>query len=204
MKTIFIGHWIVAFTFILLVSLAEASELKSDELNYIIKVPDHWAVDFQNSAGFSIVSADHKKSVTLLVHNVGSAVEDSNFSAEFERGLRRAGSHQVSSKSFTVDGVPAYETVQSVGKAPYASSYIVHSMTANRKLYQLQAMHSGGDVTRDVDIQEALTSFHFLRPLIPSPPSGSKSGSPGLKLAMLGVIIVVLIFGILRRRARIG
>jgi hypothetical protein len=189
---------IVSLTFILAASLASANELKSDEHNYAIAVPNGWAVSFQNTAGFSINSPDNKKTITLLIRKVNDAALQSGAIAQFEQGLTHAGSQIVSSTNLTVDGVSAHETVYTIGKAPFASSSATLLTVADGKLYELGGMHSGGDVTRDSDIQEALASFHLLQP--PKPSASSKFGSLGLKLAIPGVIIVGVLFWLIRKR----
>jgi len=159
----FIRHLIFSLAFILLMSLASAKELKSDELNYAISVPDGWTVTFQNAVGFSIASPDGKQTMTLLIRNAGSATLDSTSIAEIEQGLLKAGSKKVSSKNFTIGGLPAYELVCSVGKTPFASTYVTHLTVANSKLYNLSAMHLGGNVLQDTELCKGLASFHFLQ-----------------------------------------
>ena len=199
MKIKLVRNLCFSLAFILSAFSVFALELKSDDLNYAITIPDGWTLTFQNSAGFSVASQDTKKTITLLIRKVSSAVIDSNSIGEFERDMLKAGSQKVSSTNFTVDGVPAYETIHSIGKAPFASSFIVHSMIANHKLYHLQAMHGGGDVTQDSDMLEAFASFHFLQP--PKPPGSFGFGSLGVKIAILGIIIVAVFLVIRSRRA---
>jgi predicted Zn-dependent protease len=193
MEISFIKRSIFSLAFILLVSLASAKELKSDELNYTITVSDGWTIDFQNSAGFSIQIPPGKKSVILLIRNAGFAKQDSNSIAVFEKDLLKAGSEQISSTNFTIDGVPAYETVQRVGKAPFASLFIYHIVVANHKLYFLAASYMNGDPTQDSEIQECLASFHFLRP-----PKPSRLGSLGVKLSVVGIFIAGMAFVVIR------
>jgi hypothetical protein len=147
MKTNPIKYAIISLTFILLASLAKASDLKSDELNYVTTVPDGWTVTFQNEAGFSIASPDKKKTVTLLVRKADFKTLDSDSIAAIEQGFVQAGSQKVSSKNFTIDGVPAYEIILSIGKAPFATTFVNHLIIADGKLYSLQGMHMGGDVS---------------------------------------------------------
>jgi hypothetical protein len=195
MKMNFIKRLIFGLAFILLAAVASAKELKSDELNYVITVPDGWTVDFQNSVGFSIQIPPGKKVVTLLIRNIGSATQDSNSIAVFEKGLLKAGSEQVSSTNFTIDGVPAYETVQRIGKAPFASLFIYHLIIADHKLYFLAASYTNGDPTQDSEIQECLASFHFLRqPKLPM------VGSLGVKLTVVGIIVAGIVFWVIRSR----
>lgn len=188
---------IIGLTFIFLVSLVSASELKSDEHNYVISVPDGWTVTFQNAAGFSIASPDSKKTMTLLIRKVSYTTLDSDSIAAIEQMLVQAGSQKVSSRNFTIDGVPAYEIVLSIGKAPFASSFVNHLIIADGKLYSLQGMHMGGDFTQDSDISGGLASFHFLQP--PKPSASSRFGSLGLKLAIPVAIIVGLLWVVLKR-----
>ena len=200
MKTNPIRYAIISLTFILLASLAKASDLKSDELNYVTIVPDGWTVTFQNEAGFSIASPDRKKTMTLLIRKVSYTTLDSDSIAAIEQDFLQAGSQKVSSRNFTIDGVPAYEIILSIGKAPFASSFVNHLIIADGKLYSLQGMHMGGDVTKDSDMQAGLASFHFLQP--PKPLASSRFGSLRLKLAIPGVIVIVgLLFWVVRRRA---
>jgi len=182
---------------ILFASLASAEVLKSDEYNYAITVPEGWTVDFQNSAGFTIYSPDKKKTVALLIRKGVTKLDPASMS-QFEQGMSQAGAQTVSSTNLTLDGVPAYETVQFIGKAPFASSLVILMTVADDKYYHLQGMHSGGDVTHDSDIQEAFASFHFLQP--PKPSVSSRFGS-GLILAVAGVTIVGLLFWVVRKRA---
>jgi predicted Zn-dependent protease len=195
MKMNFMKRLIFGLTFILLASVASAKELKSDELNYSITIPDGWTVTFQNSAGFSIASQDAKKTVTLIIRSVNIATLDSNSIAVFEQDMLKAGSPKVSSKNFTIDGVPAYETIHSIGKTPFESSLVIHQIIANHKLYNLQAMHGGGDVTQDSDIQGGLASFHFLQP-----PKPSRFNFLGVKLIVVGIIIAGITFWVIRSR----
>ena len=159
-----IRYSILSFTFLLLVSFASGKELKSDELNYSIAVPDGWTVTFQNAAGCSIASADGKQTMTLLIRNSDSATLDSTTTAEIEQSLIKAGAKKVSSKNFTIGGVPAYELVYSIGKSPFASTTVTHLMIANSKLYNLSGMHIGGNVLQDAELCKGLASFHFLQP----------------------------------------
>jgi len=194
-KMNFIRRSIFSLAFILLVSLASAKELKSDELNYVITVPDGWTVDFQNSAGFSIQIPPGKKTVTLLIRNVSFATLDSNSLAVFQKDMLKAGSEKVSSTNFIINGVPAYETVQRIGKAPFASLFIYRSIIANNKLYFLGASYMNGDPTQDSEIQECLASFHFLQP-----PKPSRFSFLGVKLTVLGIIMAGIAFLVIRSR----
>jgi hypothetical protein len=198
MKTSSIRYWIVSLTFIFLASLAKASDLKSDELNYVATVPDGWAVTFQNEAGFSIASPDKKKTMTLLIRKANYTTLDSDSIAGIEQDFFQAGSQKVSSRTFTIDGVRAYEIILSIGKAPFASSFVNHLIIADGKLYSLQGMHMGGDVSQDSDIQGGLASFHFLQP--PKPPTSSRFGSLMLKLAIPSIVIIGLLFWIVQSR----
>jgi len=195
MKMKFIKHSIFSLTFILLAAVASAKELKSDELNYVITVPDGWTVDFQNSAGFLIQIPPGKKVVTLLIRNAGFATQDSNSIAVFEKDLLKAGSEQVSSTNFTINGVPVYETVQRIGKATFASLFIYRLIIADNKLYFLSASYMNGDPTQDSEIQQCLASFHFLHP-----PKPSRFNFLKVKLTVVGIIIAGIIFWMIRSR----
>lgn len=199
MKANPIKSTIISLTFTLLASLASAEVLKSDEHNYAITVPDSWSVTFQNSAGLSLASPDRKKTITLVLRKVSYTTLDSNSIAKVERGFIQAGAQKASSRSLTIDGIPAYEIALSMGKAPYGSTFLARQIVADGKLYSLQGMHLGGDVMQDADIQAGLDSFHFLQP--PKPSTSSKSISLGLMLAIGGVIVVGLLFWEVRRRA---
>jgi len=162
-KANFMKHALFGLAFTFLVSLASAKELKSDQLNYVFTMPDGWTVTFENAAGFSVASPDGMKTMTLVVRNSDYATLDTNSIAAIEKGLLKAGAKKISSRNFEVDGVPAYEIILSVGKTPFASSFVTHLTIANNKLYNLQAVHVGGNVTRDSEIIGALASFHFLQ-----------------------------------------
>ncbi|MGO9586819.1 MAG: hypothetical protein ACLP2Y_11545 [Limisphaerales bacterium] len=195
MKTTFIKRSVFSLVFILSASSIFALELKSDDLNYVITVPDGWTVDFQNSAGFSIQIPPGKKTVTLLIRNAGFGALDSNSQAEFQKDMFKAGSEKVSSTNFTIDGVPAFETVQRIGKAPFASLFIYRSIIANHKLYFLAASCMNGDPTQDSEIQKCLASFHFLQP-----PKPSRFGFLGVKLAVIGIVLAGTVFWVIRSR----
>jgi hypothetical protein len=193
-----IKYTVICLTSILFASLASAEVLKSDEHNYGITVPEGWTVDFQNSAGFTIHSPDKKKNVVLLIRKGATKLDPASMS-QFEQGMSQAGAQTVLSTNLTLDGIPAHETVQTIGTAAFATSVVILMSVADGKYYHLQGMHFGGDVTRDSDIQEAFASFHFLQP--PKPSVSSRFGSPGMMLAVAGVIIVGLLFWVVWKRA---
>jgi len=195
MKMNFIRYSVFSLAFILLASLASAKELKSNELNYTITVPDGWTVTFQNSAGFSVQIPPGKKTVTLLIRNAGFGTLDSNSVAVFEKDLLKGGAQNVSSKNITIDGVPAFETVYCVGKTPYATSFDDYQIIINNKLYFLAGSASYGDGTQDSEIKEMLASFHFLQP-----PKPSRFGSLGVKLAVAAIIVAGITFWVIRSR----
>lgn len=195
MKTTFVRHSIFSLTFVLLVSLASAKELRSDQHNYSITIPDDWTIVFQNSAGFSIASPDGKKTMGLLIRDAAFATLDSNSIAALEKDSLKTGSTKISSRNFTIDGVPAYDTVQQIGKPPFATTFVFRLIIANNKFYHLSAMHGGGDVTQDSDMQEALASFHFLQP-----PKPSRFGFIGVKWTIFGIIMVGIVFWMTRSR----
>ncbi|HEY1719019.1 MAG TPA: hypothetical protein VGH42_12100, partial [Verrucomicrobiae bacterium] len=172
-----------------------ALELKSNDFNYIVTIPDTWTVTFQNQAGFLIASPDGKKTMTLLIGNAKSAKLDPSSIAQYEQVMIQAGAQKVSSKMFTVDGVPAYEFIQRVGKAPYATVTVFHEIVANNKLYNLQSAIMGGDASQDSEMQEGLASFHFLQQ-----PKPSMVGSLGVKLTVVGIIMAGIVFWVIRSR----
>jgi hypothetical protein len=187
--------------FIFSASSIFAVELKSDDLNYTITVPDGWTVDFQSPDGFSIPSPDRKGSITLIVVNAKSGKFDST---QFEQELLKVGCQKVSSRNFTIDGVSAYETIQRVGKlhthreVPFASLMVEHLIIANGRFYNLSYISDiSGDATQASKMQERLASFHFLQP---PKLSAGRFGSLGLKLAIPGVIIAGIVFMVLRSR----
>jgi hypothetical protein len=138
--------------------------------------------------------------MTLLIRKASYTTLDSDSIAAIEQGFVQAGSQKVSSKNFTIDGVPAYEVILRIGKAPFATTLVNHLILADGKFYSLQGMYTGGDVTQDSDMQAGLGSFHFLQP--PKPSASSRFGSLGLKLAIPGVIVIAgLLFWVARRRA---
>jgi predicted Zn-dependent protease len=195
MKMNFIRRSIFSLAFILLASLASAKELKSDELNYVITVPDGWTVTFQNAAGFEFSSPDRKKDMSLLIRNVNFGTLDSNSVAVFEKDLLKTGAQNISSKNITIDEVPAFETVYCLGKAPYATSFDVYQTIINNKLYYLGGAASYGDGTQDSEIKGVLASFHFLQQ-----PKPSRIGSFGVKLTVVGFIMVGIAFWVIRSR----
>jgi hypothetical protein len=199
MKAGSIARLMVGFMFVYVVSPALADELRSDDLNYAITLPKAWRVDFQNEAGFLIASPDQSQTITLLVNRTGPRSLDAKTIEEIERGLLQANSEKVSSRNFTIDGVPAYETIHRVGKAPFTSSFVNHLFIADGRLYSLQGIWIGGDISHARGIQEGLARFRFLQP--PKPPSSSGAGGNGV----LWVIVIILCVGIMswvfRRRS---
>lgn len=137
--------------------------------------------------------------MTLLIANARSEKLDSRFTTGIEQGFQRAGAQKVSSKMFAIDGVPAYEIVQRIGKPPYASVMADHLIIADGKFYTFHASVIGGDASKDSEMQDGLASFHFLHP--PKPPGSFGFGSPGVKIAILGVIIVGVFVVVRSRRA---
>lgn len=176
----------------LLALLASAEELKSDRGNYSMVIPSGWTVTFQNSDGFSITSPEKSKTITLIIQNADFATLDSNSVASTKREFLETGSQEISSKNFLIDGVPAYEIVGRIGKIRFASSFIFQMMLANDKLYCLHVGHIGGDVLQDSEMQQAITSFHFLKPPKPSP-SSSFGKFTFFGLVVLGTIMVGII-----------
>jgi hypothetical protein len=195
MKMNFIRRSIFSLIFILSASSVFALELKSDELNYIVTIPGTWTVIFQNQNGFSIASPDGKKTIALLIANAKSGKLDPSSIAQFEQSMIQAGAQKVSGKIFTVDGVPAYEFIQRVGKSPYATVTVLHEIIANNKLYTLGSMIAGGDASQDSEMQEGLASFHFLQQ-----PKPSVVGSLGMKLTVVEIIIAGIVFWFIRSR----
>ena len=195
MKPNFIRCLFFSLAFILSASSIFAIELKSDDGNYIVTVPGTWTVSFQNQSGFSISSSDGSRTMTLITANIGSGKLDSSYITEFEQKLLKAGLKKISSRMFTIDGVPAYEIIQRSGKAQYASVMVDHQIIANSKLYGLHASVMGGDATRDSEMQAGLASFHFLQQ-----PKPSRVGSLGVKLTVVGIIIAGIVFFVVRSR----
>ncbi|MBE0545702.1 MAG: hypothetical protein IH623_30590 [Verrucomicrobia bacterium] len=198
MKANFIGSSLVGLAVVLSVSPVPARELRSDDLNYAITIPDGWTVVFQSGTGFSIASPDQSRTITLLVSKAGSGALDSDTLAEIQRGLLLTGSEKVSDRKFTVDGASAYETIHRFGKPPFASSFVGHLILASGKLYNLQGTHLGGDAAHAADIQAGLSSFRFLR--APKPPASSGVRRSHV-LWISGVLLVGLMFWVLRKRA---
>jgi hypothetical protein len=201
-KINFVKRLIFGLAFILLAVAASAKELKSDELNYGVTVPDTWIVKSQDQTGFYIKSQDGKRSVGLVVIPAPFARFDSSYIAKYEQVLKKVHHLQlVSSRIFTIDGVPAYENIQCFGEAPFASVQVEHQIFPDGKLYGLTSMFIGGDATQDSELQESLASFHFLH--TPTPPGSfglGGFGSIGVKLAIVGIIIAGIVFWAIQRR----
>jgi hypothetical protein len=192
-----ITRMMVGLMFVCLVSPVLADELRSDDLNYAITLPKTWRVDFQNEAGFLIASPDQSQTITLLVNRAGPRSLDAKTIEEIERGLLQANSEKVSSRNFAIDGIPAYETIHRVGKAPFTSSFVNHLFIADGRLYSLQGICIGSDISHARGIQEGLASFRFLQP--PKPPSSSGAGGFN-PMWIVGILIVGLLFWMLRKR----
>lgn len=195
----FIRRSIFSLAFILSASSIFALELKSDDLNYTFTISGTWTVTFQNQAGFLIASPDGKKTISLLIGNAKSGQLDpssiAQYEQEYEQVMNKAVAQKVSSKMFTVDGVPAYEFIQRVGKAPYATVTVFHEIVANNKLYTLGSTIAGGDSSQDSEMQDGLASFHFLQQ-----PKPSRFNFFGVKLTVAGVIVAGIVFWVIRSR----
>jgi hypothetical protein len=127
---------------------------------------------------------------------------DSSYIAEYEKVLQKTRHLQlVSSKIFTIDGVPAYENIQRLGEAPFASVKVDHQIMADGRFYELSSVVIGGDATKDSELQEGLASFHFLQP-----PKASSLSNFGMldsfrtRLIVLGIIIIGITFWVMRSR----
>ncbi len=200
MNTKLIRYSFFSLAFILSAFSSLALDLKSEDLNFTITIPDTWTVKSQDQTGFYIESQDGKRSVGLVIVPAPFARFDSSYIAKYEQVLKKVHHLElVSSKVFTIDGVPAYENIQRIGKAPNASVKVEHQMFADGRLYQLDLMALGGDATQDSDMQAGLASFHFLHQ--PKPPSIFGFGSLAVKLAILGVIVAGIFFVVRSRRA---
>jgi hypothetical protein len=134
MKTYLIKYSLLILIFVCSTSHVFALDLKSEDGNYTFTVPGTWTLTFQNQAGFSIASSNGKRTMTLLIANARSGKLDPSFIAKFEQAVQRAGAEKVSSKMFAIDGVPAYEIVQRIGKSPFATVMIDHQIIANNRV----------------------------------------------------------------------
>ena len=193
----------LSFAFVFSASSAFALDLKSDDLNYTITVPGTWTVKSQDQTGFYIVGQDaqnRKREVSLVTMPTHFARFDSSYIANFEQVLKKVHNLElVSSRVFTNDGVPAYENIQRIGKAPVASVKVEHQIFAEGRLYQLDSVVIGGDATQDSEMQAGLASFHFLH--APKRSGVFGFGSLGVSVAILGVIIAGVLLAIRSRRA---
>jgi hypothetical protein len=199
MKKHIVRFSLLILTYICFSSPVFGLDLKSEDGNYAVAIPGTWTLTFQNQAGFSITSSNGSRTMTLLIAKARSGKLDSRLIAEIEQGLQRAGAQKISSKMFTIDGVPAYEIVQRIGKPPYATVMVDRQIIADGKFYGFHASVMGGDAAADSEMQDGLASFHFLHP--PKPPGSFGFGSLGVKIAILGVIIVGVFLVVRSRRA---
>jgi len=187
-----------ALAFILSSSSLLALELKSVDLNYTITIPSTWSVEKQDQTGFYFKSQDGKKSMDLAVITAGFGTIDSDYIARYEQVLKKVHHVQlVSSRIFTIDGVPAYENIQRLGEAPVASVTIDRQIIADGKFYDLESDVPGGDATQDSEMQEALTSFHFL-----TQPKHSRLASAGVMFAVFGIIAAGIFALLTRNRSK--
>lgn len=187
----------LAFTLEVHVSALSAIELKSGTLNYSVTVPDGWSVQFQNSSGFSIVSSDKKETVTLMVTRSYFGALDRSTAAAVERSFHRAGMTIISSTNFTLaGGVPVYQTVQSMGNPPFLSTFLDKIISTDGQIYDIGALHIGGQVTEDADVERILASFHFLNAPAPAHDMRLRFTS------MFSFLIIVLVGAGLWKRMR--
>lgn len=170
---------------------AFAVDLKSDDLNFTITVPNAWTVKSQDLTGFYVKSQDGNRDMNLAVISATFVRFDSSYIAQYEQVLKQTRHLQlVSSRIFTNDGVQVYENIQRIGGGAAASVKVERQILADGKFYSLTAAKFGGDATQDPEIQAALTSFHFLH--APKPPSSFGFGRFGL----LGVVAILGVIGI--------
>lgn len=174
-------------------------DLSSAEGIYTVKIPGNWKVTFQNQAGFSITGTNVSRTMTLIIGNVRSGRLDASTIASLDRGFQSGGAQILSSKMFAIDGVPAYEIIQRLGKRPYASVMVYHYIIADKKLYLFSASVIGGDASTDTEMREGLASFHFIHP--PALPSAFGFRPLQIVLVILTVIIVLVALWIWRRKA---
>jgi hypothetical protein len=192
----------VVVAFILSATSLFALELKSDELNYIIAIPGTWTVKSQDQTGFYVESEDGKRAVSLAILYPCSAKIDSSYVTRIEQVQPKRDNFQmISNRLYEIDGVAAYENVQRLGKASFASVNVELEIIAERRFYHLSLISYGGDAAQDPEMQEVLASFHFLHPpkFLASSIVGRFS-SFGVKLAIPGVIIVGIAFMVIRSR----
>jgi hypothetical protein len=200
MNSQLIRYSFLSLAFILSAFSSFALELKSENLNYIVTIPGTWTVKSQDQTGFYIKSQDGKRAISLAIIHPCYTKLDSSYIANFEQVLQNVHHVQlISSKVFSIDGVPAYENIQRLGKAPIASVEVEHQVIADRRFYDLTSVVFGGDATQDSEMQAGLASFHFLHQ--PKPPGIFGFGPLRVKLVILVVIIVVVFLVIRGRRA---
>jgi hypothetical protein len=200
MNTNLVRYSLFGLAFIFSAFSSLALDLKSEDLNFTFTIPGNWTVKSQDQTGFYIKSQDGKRSVSLAIVPAPFARFDSSYIAKYEQVLKKVHHLQlVSSRVFTIDGAPAYENIQRTGEAPNASVQVEHQMFADGRLYMLSTVFIGGDATQDSEMQAGLASFHFLHQ--PKPPGIFGFGSLGVKLAILGVVIVGVFLVIRSRRA---
>ena len=191
---------LLSLTLIFSVVSTFAAELKSDDLNYTITVPGTWTVKSQDQTGFYVKSQDGNRDMNLAVIRATFARLDSSYIAKYEQVLRQTRHLQlISSRMFTIDGVPAYENIQRIGEGAAASVKIERQILPDGRFYVLSAVMLGGDATLDPEIQAALTSFHFLH--APKPPGSFAFGGFGL-LGVVAVLAVIIIGAFLVLRSR--
>jgi len=193
----FMKYLIIGLAFILSASSVFALELKSDDLNYIVTIPGTWTVKSQDSTGFYIKSQDGKEREMFLAAGYAPFAKfDSSYIAKYEQVLKKTHHVQlISSKVFTIDGAPAYENIQRLGEGSIASIQVEHQIFADGRLYMLSTVVIGGDATQDSELQAGLASFHFLHP---PKISAGRFGFLGVKLTIVGIILVGTIFWVIR------
>ena len=200
MNTNLIRYSFFGLAFILFAFSSLALDLKSEDLNFTFTIPGTWTVKSQDQTGFYIKSQDGQRSVNLAIVPAPFARFDSSYIAKYEQALKKVHHLQlVSSRVFTIDGVPAYENIQRLGEASIVSMEVEHQIFADGRLYGLSTVFIGGDATQDSELQAGLASFHFLHKQ--KPPGIFGFASLGVKLAILGVIIFIVFLVIRSRRA---
>jgi hypothetical protein len=153
-----------------------------------------------NKPGLLAVYADAKghRSLDIVVKDGPAVVWNESSISGFEEGMHdHTGGERTSGKVVEVAGIRSYEREGFLFVRGTRISTIQLCITADGKMFLLEAIRSDGEVGDDTEIRQALSSFRFLRTPVQSavpisPPFNMAAYEMGRKMGYLMGILVML------------
>jgi hypothetical protein len=137
-----------------------------------------------------------------MVYPAGTGAKlDKQYISMIEGPLLKVGK-KISSRSLSIGGNSAYESVLNIQSDGKAASMIIQMVVDGERFYGLQAAEINQDVTNDPEIQASLASFRFLKSTVaPSRLQGKNAaykagylmGYLALPLGLVALIIVIIV-----------